>query len=111
MKVPRTVQIGPSRFDILIDEAEINKVACEAGGDGREGSYDGQRQKILIRPGLGEDRTAETLTHEVLHALMEMTGIANDVESNLEESMVTRLAPVVLDLLRRNPALVHFLCG
>jgi hypothetical protein len=52
-------------------------------------------------------RVAVTLLHEVVHAIFKIAGLPNEKE----EDTVTRLSPLLLDTLRRNPDLVAYLLG
>jgi hypothetical protein len=51
----------------------------------------------------------ETLLHECLHACWSLIGASEDVNDAVEERLTLRLAPVLLEMLRRNPALVAYL--
>lgn len=71
-------------------------------------------QRITIRGGgaLTEDKARETLLHEVLHAVIGTARIppfsaeSGHGEHDSEEAIVSMLAPLLLDTLRRNPELV-----
>lgn len=54
---------------------------------------------------------AETLLHEILHCVTESAGINAELGEAEEEKLVRRVAPLLLDVLRRNPDLVAYLTG
>lgn len=65
------------------------------------------RQQILVADDLAPDQERDTILHEVLHGLL---GMLNVIPKNkAEERVVMTLAPILLDTLRRNPALVTYL--
>ena len=64
----------------------------------------------MLRPDQGADQKADTLLHEVLHAIWEQTPLRSR-ESDEQEEVVVALAAPLLDTLRRNPRLVEYLIG
>lgn len=111
MNVPKRVRIGPFTYAILTDVAVIDRSSVE-NGDVRDGEFDHDKARILVRKGLAKDTTAEILLHETLHALTQFTGLDQELEvleRGTEEKVVRRLAPALLDAIRRNPQLVRFL--
>lgn len=105
---PATVQIGPRRYDVLLDLEELHRIEHDEGDD-LYGQSDHGKLRIIVDPTLPFDQLADTLLHEVLHGLTELTGIIDDLGHKREERMVRRLTPALLDLLRRNPELVEYL--
>lgn len=109
--LPKHVQVGPWKLSVVCDAAELAKEQA-AARDGRIGSYDGNGQRLILSPDLGPDQTAGTLLHEVLHAAWSTAGLdADDLKNSeeVEEAVVRALEPIMLDTLRRNPALVEYL--
>lgn len=55
----------------------------------------------------------ETVLHECMHAAMALSGLSEepwiDGEGDHEESLVDRLTPILLDILRANPVLSRYL--
>lgn len=110
--VPNLIWIGaiPIDVELLFGDRET-KIATEEGLLGR---FHHPHQVIQLNPDQGPGRLKETLVHEILHGVVRHCGY-NDVISNgsgqpeTEEQLVDRLAPVLLDLLRSNPALVVYL--
>lgn len=76
------------------------------------GACDRDDQIIQLETlGVGFDKLRETYLHEVLHALIGMSGMNRDVLSESEEVVVNRLAPVLLQFLRDNPSVFTYLTG
>lgn len=99
MKPPATVAIGPHTYEVAVVD--------ELGGD-LIGDTDSTQLTIRLQAGMPDSVTAEVLLHELLHAVWDMTPL-RDFDDAVEESIVTALAPPLLDLLRRNPKLVALL--
>lgn len=115
MRPPKSVKIGARRYSIEIDDAATRTRAFDEGtpGYGYTLLVD---QKILLSPGLAPDLLAETVLHEVLHAIVDAAGLGDELvdkgtEAKLdEEDIVRRMAPVLLSVLRENLRLVDWLC-
>ena len=69
---------------------------------GREGECDPETEVITISSSLSGRAFAETLLHEILHAI---TVIGLDEENRLTELQVNYLAAMLIEVLRRNPPL------
>lgn len=65
------------------------------------------RQLITIDEGLGDDQQKDTVLHELTHAALRIMGAG--LSDATEEKVVGTLAPLFLDILRSNPALVKWL--
>lgn len=92
--LPDRVIVGPYVYTIL-------HVAPADESDAGETLSD--QLIIRITPDLPQPRARATLFHELLHACMDLIG--NPLTSEQEEDLVNRLAPALVDLLDRNPAL------
>lgn len=57
----------------------------------------------------GWDRFRETFLHENLHAMIAKSGMNNDILHGLEENVVARLSPILLQFVRDNPRALRFL--
>lgn len=108
MRPPKYVHIGPFRYQILVDQSKCDRASVEQGQN-QLGECDAETGTILISPKLGPVQKAETVLHEILHALTDMTGVAAQLTSDTEEIVVRSLSPALLDLIKRNPSLVRFL--
>lgn len=103
MPVPSSVQILGHCFRIdSSPEASKLLKADETNGDCHADEclirLDSTRPPSLV---------AQTLLHEVLHAVWVFTPLP----TKREEDVVTALSPILLDVLRRNPEVVAFLVG
>lgn len=105
--LPKTITVGPYRYRVVADADALARGAIEDGTGRLAGRHDPARQVIAIDPDLGPDAEAETLTHELLHAALEQ--VPNELTNEQEERLVLGLGFVLLDVLRRNPALVAYL--
>lgn len=97
---------GPNEVIIEGDD-EVLKVGSVALG-----FCNPVEQTITIRgPGTntGFHVTRDTLLHEVIHASIAVVG-GEEMSDEEEETFVSHLAPVLLDVLRSNPVLLAYLC-
>lgn len=104
MKVPKRLKLGAHVYEIRSDTDTARLLRDEeARGDSRP-------DHLIIR--LDADRphtsVAETLLHEALHCVWNQTSLTVDLHDE-EEKAVTALAPLLLQLMRRNPDLVAYL--
>jgi hypothetical protein len=106
------VQVGCYRYRIVCDETQLDRFSREDAAD-LTGRCDRRSLHIYVRPGMAADAEAETVLHEVLHAVCGATGLDDAFADGTvtEEDLVGRLSPALLDLLRRNPKLVGYLTG
>lgn len=108
LKPPGKVQVGPFSYDVVVDADAVARLNRGQNGF-MVGATDTTRQLIAVDPDLGPDQQADTVLHEILHAVMSLTGLASDLDDDTEEQVVFRLAGPLLDVLRRNPRLVAYL--
>jgi hypothetical protein len=106
----RTVQVGPNRYRVVLDQAAIDRIGAEGGTD-LLGDTDREKLVITLSPGAAEDVVRETLLHEVLHAVFDVTGLGHEIGNKREEALIRRLSPALLDVIRRNPRLMADLMG
>lgn len=103
--IPSLVEVGPVAYDVSIDEVDLLR-ACRAERTDLLGHTNHRHLTILLDPNQAPGSMRDTLLHECLHAVLEQTGIAHEMEGDEEERLVYRLAPALLGLIRRNPELV-----
>lgn len=108
MGLPAQIQVGAARYVVVAEQRLIDELSVEDRVD-LNGQCDRRRLRIALRPGMAPDREAITVVHEVLHAITEMVGLTDRFDADQEEDIVSRLAPALLDVLRRNPQLVAYL--
>lgn len=103
------IQIGPFDYKVIVDEAAIDRESVRMHSD-LQGCCRYIKCEIHIRPGQSPDSEADTLLHEVLHAVFDMTGLGHDLAADdLDESVIRRLTPALLGVIRANPELVKYL--
>lgn len=104
MPLPDTVTIGPIDYTITDDTVthamRVVSSSCDPWGE-----IDYGAGLIVLRPGQSPAHQRLVLVHEILHGCYHVT--TRDHED--DEAAVLALAGPLLDVLRRNPALVAFL--
>ena len=108
-EMPQRISVGPHSYVVVKDQAELDRKSIERQIVGPQGHHDPVALRILVTEQQAPGQQRDTLLHEVLHALTEMTGLHNEWSEEKEEAVVRRLTPALLDVLRRNPDLVEFL--
>lgn len=74
-----------------------------------DGNYHADSQSIRVGDWLGIQSQAETLIHELLHACWPYRWNAFQKYQEIEEDLVTALAPLLAMVLRDNPSLILWL--
>lgn len=110
MRPPRAIRIGP--FDVRVDLSKKAQEKVDRDNDGPlYGLWDGRNATIMLSSRAADTILRETLLHEVLHAIFELSG-ASSVhikDSDTEEGIVRSVTPMLLDVLRTNNRLVDYL--
>lgn len=108
MKLPSKVKINTYTYTISEeDEPTSSKIPDQAVW----GFCDWTKQEIVIRKGCTTERKRNTLLHEIMHAVFESVH-ANPSSmraDEIEEYFVVHGAPILVDVLRDNPAVVKYL--
>jgi hypothetical protein len=97
--MPKVVQVGPYTYKVVLLAKEMSELY---------GETDSREQAIRLHPDQARDSMADTLLHEVLHAVWHCSGL-HDGKYN-EEQVVRGLTTWLLLVLRDNPELVSYLC-
>ncbi len=109
-ELPAVVEVGPFRYTVTADELERLRIEhAEARQLSGRTDHDLLRIYVDTTAAAGADTRRDTLLHEVLHCLAFTAGLSAEWGSEKEETVVRRLSPLLLDALRRNPALVAYL--
>lgn len=105
-EIPESVRLGPHTYEIRCDhDTGVLLRAENSNGDSRPSDL-----LIRVDPARPHTAVADTLLHESLHCAWSQTSLrASENLGDHEEAIVSALAPLVLDLLRSNPALVKYL--
>ena len=101
---PTTVYVSPHTY--TIDTSEDTALRLQA--DQNRGQCFKDINLIELDTTLPDTQQAETLIHEILHAIWHTTGLDDETD---EETAVTALAPRLLSLLRENHVLTEYLTG
>ncbi len=100
--IPTHIRVGPYRYRVMVTTTALS--------DDHDGQTNFRDLTMTVRPAMAHDGTVDTLLHEILHALWHV-GVANDHGKKVkEETVIERLTPHLLAVLRDNPDLVAYLC-
>jgi len=99
--MPAAVKVGPHVYHVGRKPAGQMP---HVDGERPNGCIDSDALQVTIAQRLRRSKVQELLLHEFLHSIWP-TGFLT------EESIVVRLAPRLLQLLRENPELVNYLTG
>lgn len=98
MPLPKRIRVGSRTYEVRL-----------SADPEHAGRTDSDRLIVSINDSIPQGGQQETLLHEILHAITNYTGIYNDLGHKKEEKVVNRIAPVLLDVVRRNLAVVEYL--
>lgn len=104
---PDAIQIGPFAYSVWRDQALMDKARAEAESSELVGQTNHHTLRILVDPETAAGVQRESLLHEVLHGVCLVAGWRGGKRT--QERVLEELGPVLLDTLRRNPALVRAL--
>ena len=107
-EMPKSVQVGPYTYTVLVDQAKMNLLRVEYANANQVGSCDFWQHQIVLAPEPCGAVQRETLLHEVMHACHKAVGIDANTKLTPEE-LLARTGVLVLDTLQRNPDLVAYL--
>lgn len=99
MNPPLSVRVGPHEFRVVLVPDGVLDDA------GRVGHCSPERLVVALDAGQRPSQLADTLLHELCHALLRTV----DLESAEEERVCLALGPGLLGLVRDNPSLVAWL--
>jgi len=104
--LPRSVQIGPHNYEVRgFTPEELVNLYRNSKCDVIFGDHCTSELLIRINLTLPHSQRAETLLHEIMHGIADVT----DCDFDDEESTIRALTPTLLDVLRRNPDVADFL--
>jgi len=113
--IPSTVQIGSVTYTVTVDPDAWMRHEHEHQTKGFYGYTNHVQATILLSPEVTPDVARQTLWHEVMHALCEVTmgspdwrGLGKE-KSDREEAVVRAFESPTLLVLRDNPELVAYL--
>ena len=109
--VPTNIQVGPLRLAIEFTDNVSEKLNKQTEQDTESITYGclvHKDQTIYLASGQKEDITADTLLHEILHAVWSVVGGWAYTDAD-EERIVAMLTGTLLDTFRRNKDLTRYL--
>lgn len=108
MSTPTRVKVGAYTYTVKVDADRIKELEKESETD-LYGITSHGILEIALHPTVAPMVMRETLLHEVLHAVLYNTGVADRMTDKNEEHLVRALSPALFALLRDNPALIQYL--
>lgn len=102
MAFPPRVKIGHKWFTLTEDKG-LTSVAEVTGVCGAD------TQEIRIDGDLGDDTRRETVLHELLHGVWNLTLLEKLYSAEQAEQVIYALSPFILGMLQDNPDLVLYL--
>jgi hypothetical protein len=100
------LKIGPHTYTVYFDKNMINQVNTDAG-EAHYGVTDIKHLKITIDPSQAHTQLQDTLLHEILHAIFDITAAQEDIDHKTEEKLIRRIAPILLQTIQQNPHLIN----
>lgn len=103
--VPKTLKIGALDYQFRVVPS-----LKEEDGSGSWGELDYETWTISaerVQPSAAF--AADTLLHEIMHAVWKEVGLGETVDSEVEEKIVKALTTGLVGVLRDNPAVVRWL--
>lgn len=97
------VPIGPSKWSVLLSVPGVSPALDDEGEFAHEGYCSSQHSRIYVNASLPRDRWPDIVVHELLHAVIYVTGIdtAFGLDLGKEEKLVSQMTPTLCDMLLR----------
>lgn len=70
-----------------------------------------EQEVHLATHNIGPDRARETYLHELLHVVFNFAAIDRGLDMAIEEDIIKRVSPILLQALRDNPRVCEYLTG
>lgn len=99
-KLPKIVYLG---------YRDLNLKRSPTMGNEEYGHFDSVKGIISISTGRHPHEEANTVLHEILHAMLNLSADPVTEKEEVEERLVTVLANQITELWRRNPDLIAYL--
>jgi len=110
---PKHVKIGHMRYHIEWLSEDQWQLAAGRQDWGGDSEHERGRIRLRITPGRSEASLRETLLHEITHAVWVIVGLNHfphaGSDDEVEESVITRQSPTLLQTLQDNPHVVAYL--
>jgi hypothetical protein len=109
VKRPTWVQVGLHRFTIRWDQAAMDRQRVLEGETRLDGQVRYSDCTITISSEQAPTMQREVLFHELIHAVLSITGGNEFPKKASVDTILTRFDGVLLDVLRRNPHVTAWL--
>lgn len=109
LKPPNSVQVGPVKVAVIHDELDSRRKYMQWDDTDSLGFFSAKHQYIVLDSDLPKDCMADTLVHEVMHAMFFQAGGRAHWDMEEEEKFVSMLSGPLTDTLKRNPELVKYI--
>jgi hypothetical protein len=99
------LKVGHMRYAIYVNDRMIADAGAKMGGE-LWGATLPHEAKIILQEGMSPQQFADTLLHEALHGVFNVSGLQYDLAQGHpldEEAIIRRLVPALLETLRDNP--------
>ena len=103
----------PKQIKVASQSISILDCPDWAGDEEVQGTYDEDRSCIVLRKRLSPSSARLALLHELIHSYVWLGGIRSDLRPDgndkIEERVCDVMSVLLLDTIRRNPALIRYL--
>jgi len=103
MRLPARVRVGPHPYNVRRVPGE--QLKHKEDGSPLFGDTDVDTLTIRLCKWMRKSKSQEVLLHEVMHACVDPL----EVDPKIEELLISRLAPTLLQAMRDNPEMVKYL--
>jgi len=94
----------------LVTEEEMKEADSSPGSNVPEGIAKIEQGRILVRDNISADRQRDTLLHEIIHYLLEASGVGPNIEGWIkkpyedkwEEDLIRLVTPWILHFISNN---------
>jgi hypothetical protein len=108
--LPTTAKVGIHEYDIVYDKDALISAGHRVDvKDTLCGLTEATGCNIYINDEMSFSQIQETVLHELLHAMFDLTGVFYELDDTVEERITRPLAPVLMQFLRDNPQLLRAL--
>ena len=92
--------VGPYSYTVDTTHSAIDALRRALEDPNLVGHISYHERRIVLAPTQNTNNLVVAFWHELLHACMDLAGFKDE---DYAETVVTRLAPILVDTLRRNP--------
>lgn len=111
-KMPQQVTVGRTTYRVVCDAAEWHELTQKIGINQNDHGGTNHHQLIMaVNPSDHAQQQADTLLHEIMHAIWFVGCLANALnsEGDKEEAVIGQLSPWMTLVLAQNPDVYSFI--